>query len=119
MGIIAFVVFYRRQKKSRQEDTYEKSLEDIHEDAHKDTHESIPEDMVVDWDKIEDLYRGDPTAKSNFPQFTETTKNLSVRHYSPNLVEENDDLSYPKNKSPDVAANVVKPSVSSVDTLFR
>lgn len=113
MGIIAFVIFYlRRQKKSKQEDTEEESHEDTTEDTHVDPHEVTHEDMVVDWDKIEDHYREDPTTKSKFPRFTEIT-NLSARHYSPNLTE---DSSYPKNKNPDIAVNAVKPSVSSVDT---
>ncbi|KAG2236083.1 hypothetical protein INT48_006099 [Thamnidium elegans] len=99
LGIIALIFFYlRRQKKVKQQDTHE--------------------NMAVNWDEIEDHYREVPTAKSNFPQFTETTEiigNTSGRRYSPNLVESNSDSSHPTSKTPDTVVNIVKPSVSLVD----
>ncbi|KAG2236993.1 hypothetical protein INT48_001760, partial [Thamnidium elegans] len=55
LGIIAFLLFYfRRQKKSKQQDTHES--------------------MDVDWDRIEDHYKEVPNVKLNPPQFTESTE---------------------------------------------
>ncbi|GAA5805991.1 hypothetical protein HPULCUR_011518 [Helicostylum pulchrum] len=95
LGIIFF--YLRRQKKAKQ----------------KEMHEI----MDVDWDKIEEHYKETATGKSGSPHFTDTTEiteNTSGRYYSPNLVEENNDSSYPKNKSPDIVVNTVKPSVNQI-----